>query len=115
MQIHNWNELPGHDKGDGRVQRVIAGENMTVLQQTIKAGTKPNPHSHPWEQMSIVLKGRATFRCMGKEVTHGPGGLVVFPPNEEHSTEVVGDEDFFVEEIFAPGVERLNKLAPDAE
>ena len=114
MQAYNWNELPGHDTGDGRVQRVIAGDNMTVLQQTIKAGSKPNPHSHPWEQMSIILSGRATFRCTGKEVTHGPGGLAVFPPNEEHSTEVVGDEDLFVEEIFAPGVERLNKLAPKA-
>ena len=111
MQTYNWNELPGHKKED-RVQRVVAGQNMTVLQQRLFSNMKPNPHSHPWEQMSIVLEGKAKFTCMGKEVVMGPGGVVVFPPNEVHCTELVAGEELFVEEIFAPGVERLNEMAP---
>jgi quercetin dioxygenase-like cupin family protein len=111
MQTYSWNELPAHEKED-RVQRVVAGQNMTVLQQRLLPNMKPNPHSHSWEQMSIVLAGKAKFSCMGKEVVMGPGGVVVFPPNEEHCTELVDGEELFVEEIFAPGVDRLNDMAP---
>jgi quercetin dioxygenase-like cupin family protein len=111
MQAYNWNEIPGHKKED-RVQRVVAGRNMTVLRQTLLPNMKPNPHSHPWEQISIVIEGKAKFSCMGKEVVMGPGGIVVFPPDEEHCTELVDGEALYVEEIFAPGVERLNELAP---
>ena len=110
MQAYNWNDIPGHKKED-RVQRVVAGANMTVLQQTLMPNMKPNPHKHDWEQMSIVLAGKAKFTCMGKEVIMGPGGVVVFPPNEIHCTELVDGEALFVEEIFAPGVDRLNEIA----
>ncbi len=111
MQAYNWNELSGHEQED-RTQWVVAGANMTVLRQRLKSTAEPRRHSHPWEQMSIVLEGRAKFSCMGKEVVMGPGGVVVFPANEEHCTELVDGGELFVEEIFAPGVERLNQLAP---
>ena len=48
----------------------------------------------------------------GKEVVLGPGGVVVFPPNQEHSTRNAGDGLLVLEEIFTPGMEALNELAP---
>jgi len=47
-------------------------------------------------------------------VTRGPGGVVIFPPDTEHSTQNLEDGNLVVEEIFSPGVERLNKLAPQS-
>lgn len=112
MKVYHFDEMEPHDTGE-RVQRVAAGERLTVLRQTIRAGVDVyNPHSHPNEQMTIVLKGKARFACGGREVALGPGGVVVFPPNREHSTRNAGDGELVLEEIFTPGVEKLNRLAP---
>ena len=112
VKYYNFEEMEAHDTGE-RIQRVVAGEKLTVLRQTIHAGVDMyNPHSHPNEQMTIVLEGTARFACGGKEVVLGPGGVVVFPPNQEHSTRNAGDGPLVLEEIFTPGVEKLNELAP---
>ena len=112
MKHYHFEEMAAHDTGK-RIQRVVAGERLTVLRQTIRAGVDMyNPHSHPNEQMTIVLEGRARFACGGKEVELGPGGVVVFPPNQEHSTRNAGDGPLVLEEIFTPGMEALNELAP---
>ncbi len=111
MKHYHFEEMAPHDTGE-RIQRVVAGANLTVLRQTIRAGVDIyNPHSHPNEQMTIVLDGKARFACGGREVVLGPGGVVVFPPNAEHSTRNAGDGDLVLEEIFTPGVKRLNRLA----
>lgn len=113
LKYYNFEEMEAHDTGE-RIQRVVAGEKLTVLRQTIRAGVDMyNPHSHPNEQMTIVLEGTARFACGGKEVVLGPGGVVVFPPNREHSTRNAGDGPLVLEEIFTPGVEKLNELAPE--
>ncbi|MDP7166304.1 MAG: cupin domain-containing protein [Nitrospinota bacterium] len=113
MQAYNWDDLPPHDPG-GRVQRVVAAERITILRQTIFAGhALSGRHSHPEEQVTIVLEGKARFACEDDETTLGPGGVVVFPPDKEHSTENVGDGDLVLEEVFSPGPDRLNKLAPE--
>jgi len=112
VKHYHFEEMEAHDTGE-RMMRVVAGERLTVLRQTIRAGVDMyNPHSHPNEQMTIVLEGTARFACGGKEVVLGPGGVVVFPPNQEHSTRNAGDGPLVLEEIFTPGVERLNELAP---
>lgn len=112
MKSYNWNEMTAHHQ-EGRVRRVVAGERMTILQQVIPPGPDSlGAHRHPQEQVSIVLEGKARFTCGQEEVILGPGGVVVFPSNMEHSTQNLEDKDLVVEEIFSPGVERLNKLAP---
>jgi len=114
MKSYDWNEMIAHQQ-EGRLRRVIAGERMTVLRQVIPSGPDSlGAHSHPQEQISIVLEGRARFTCADEEVTLGPGGAVIFPPDTEHSTQNLEDGDLVVEEIFSPGVERLNKLAPQS-
>ena len=112
VKHYHFEEMEAHNTGE-RIQRVVAGERLTVLRQKIQAGVDMyNPHSHPNEQITIVLEGQARFACGGKEVVLGPGGVVVFPPNEEHSTRNAGNGPLVLEEIFTPGVESLNKRAP---
>lgn len=110
MQVHNWNEIEPHHNS-GRVQRVISGERITVLRQTIPVGAPLRPHSHPHEQVTIIHGGRARFTCEGKSVELGPGGIVVLPPDKEHKTENIGDEELVFEEIFSPVREEIAQLA----
>ncbi|MEK6710700.1 MAG: cupin domain-containing protein [Nitrospinota bacterium] len=112
MKAYNWNELPGHPQ-DGRVRRVVAGDRVTVLRQSLpKSLPFAGAHSHPQEQISIILEGRARFTCDGESAELGPGGIVVFPACSLHSTENIGAGDLAVEEIFSPAQEMLNQIAP---
>lgn len=112
MKAYDWNQLPPHE-GGGRVRRVVAGDRITVLRQTILKGTRLGPaHFHPHEQISIVLEGRARFTCDGESAELGPGGVVVFPGGSLHSTENAGGGDLTIEEIFSPTREELGALAP---
>ncbi|MBI2132029.1 MAG: cupin domain-containing protein [Candidatus Tectomicrobia bacterium] len=112
MKAYDWNQLPPTEQ-DGRIRRVVAGDRITVLRQTIRKGMPlSGAHAHPQEQISIILEGRARFTCNGESAEFGPGGVVVFPGGSLHSTENTGGGDLIVEEIFSPAQETLNQLAP---
>ncbi len=112
MRAFNWNEMePVHQ--NGRTRRVVAGDALTVMRQTIPAGVPSSEaHRHPHEQISILLEGRARFTCEGESVELGPGGVVVFPGGSLHQTESLDGSELVIEEIFTPGREELNALAP---
>ena len=114
MRAYDWNRLPGHEgAGDGRVRRVVEGDRITVLRQTIKKGfPMGGPHTHPHEQISIVMEGRARFTCDGESAELGPGGIVVLPGGSLHETQNIGGGDLTIEEIFSPVNEMLKKYAP---
>ncbi|MEE9274143.1 MAG: cupin domain-containing protein [bacterium] len=112
MRAFNWNEMEPHFK-NGRTIRVVAGDALTVMRHTIHAGTQlSGMHSHPNEQISIVLEGRARFTCEGETVELGPGGIAVIPAGAEHKAESVDGSEFALEEIFTPGREDLNGMSP---
>ncbi len=72
MRSYDWNEMTAHQQ-EGRLRRVIAGERMTVLRQVIPSGPDSlGAHSHPQEQISIVLEGRARFTCAASPTTSRP-------------------------------------------
>lgn len=111
IQGYNWGEVPEHEI-DGRRLRVVAGVKVTVLRQIIPGGMNFSlRHTHQQEQISLVIRGRARFTCGEKSVELGPGGTVILPPNVEHETTQVGDEDLEIQEIFSPVHETLEKLA----
>src|SRR5574342_516338 len=73
---------------------VVEGERMQVGLITIKRGTASLPHSHPNEQWTYVLKGRARVSVGGQPQTlASPGTLIYAPPNVVHSVEVLPEED----------------------
>ena len=72
----------------------IEGERVIFGKLSIPAGTKAEPHSHPNEQMVIVLSGSFHMNIDGDECTLVADDIAHIPPNAIHSGEVVGDEDY---------------------
>jgi quercetin dioxygenase-like cupin family protein len=73
---------------------VVEGERMQVGLITIRRGTVSAPHSHPNEQWTYVLKGKARVSVGGQAPTlASPGTLIYAPPNVVHSVEALQDED----------------------
>ncbi|HTQ76248.1 MAG TPA: cupin domain-containing protein [Burkholderiales bacterium] len=73
---------------------VVEGERMQVGLITIPRGTASQPHSHPNEQWTYVLKGKARVHVAGQaETLATPGTLIYSPANVVHSVEVLPEED----------------------
>ena len=86
---------------------VVEGERMQVGLITIPRGTASQPHSHPNEQWTYVLKGRARVFVAGQpETTASPGTLIYSPASVVHSVEVLPEEDlvFFTVKDLSHGI-----------
>lgn len=69
----------------------LTGERIEVALMLLPAGTEGKPHSHPNEQIQVVLKGKARAVIGGKEHIVGPGGGILFPANVEHGAQIIED------------------------
>ena len=86
---------------------VVEGERMQVGLITIKRGQGSQPHSHPNEQWTYVLKGRARVKVGDQpETLASPGTLIYAPADVVHSVEVLPDEDlvFFTVKDLSHGI-----------
>lgn len=72
---------------------------MTVAQFRLKAGCVVQRHSHPQEQIAVVLEGVLEFEVGGKRFTAAAGDVVYIPPGVEHSATAVTDA---VVDAFSP-------------
>ena len=61
-----------------------ASEKMMLSLATLEPHAVVEEHSHPHEQVGIVLEGRAIFIIGGEEKTLGPGDIFRIPGNVRH-------------------------------
>ncbi len=89
-----WDEMksdlitPAYSSGRGPT---ITGERIEVAFMFYPAGTEAKAHSHPNEQIQVVLGGKVRAFIDGEEHVIGPGGGVLFPPNVEHGLRILED------------------------
>jgi|SRR5687767_11763590 quercetin dioxygenase-like cupin family protein len=96
MPIYNLNEIteefvtPKHSTAFGRL---ITGDNVEVGMLRFKAGQGARPHSHPHEQIVIVLSGKMRMTIGGEAAELQKGQAAHIPPNVLHSTDVIEDTE----------------------
>lgn len=61
-----------------------SADKMMLSYVQIAPGAIVAEHSHPHEQVGIVIEGRATFWIGGEEKTLGPGDRYRIPGNVKH-------------------------------
>ncbi len=81
--------------------RTCAAERMMMSFVDLDPGAVVEEHSHPHEQVGMILKGRATFFVGGEEKTLGPGDMYRAPGGVKHRV-VALDEPVQVLDIFYP-------------
>ena len=96
MPFFKWSEMksdfitPGYSSARGAN---IRGEVIEVGRFFYPAGTQAKPHSHPNEQVQVMLSGRIKSIVAGEERILGPGEAVLIPAETEHSLEVLEDTE----------------------
>ncbi len=90
---------------DGVYAQIVAGQELMAMRVTFEPGGFAVPHSHPHEQMSIVLQGQVEFTIDGEKKMLEAGDVVSIPGHVVHSAMAL--KETYLIEVFTPVREDL--------
>ena len=102
VQVARWDDLSTEVVYPGVRRQCVDAERMTVVRYTYAPGSVFPAHSHPEEQVTMVLSGEIEFDVAGATVQAGAGSVILIPSGVVHGARVLGDLE----------VETLNALSP---
>jgi gentisate 1,2-dioxygenase len=111
--FHKWDEItqdnePGPTLPAGMSRRgIILGDVMLGLHGAI-AGIRAEPHTHPNDQICIMIKGKMLMEIDGEQRIMEPGEFAYVPKNIEHRIQTM-DEDAIALDVFYPFREDIAK------
>jgi len=106
MVFHNPAEREGKELRDGIVARTFWGEEMLMAVVDLAAHSMLPTHSHPHEQVGMVLEGEVEFTIGGETRLLKAGDVYIAPSNVEHEVRV-GSQPAKVLDVFHPVREDL--------
>ena len=112
----NWNTMQWRPLREGMKQITLSmdAKDCTVTISQVVAGHAKRPHSHPEEQLALVISGECDYYVNGIAHHLTAGGFVVVPPNVEHYIDVHDtDEVCYQMDIFGTPRLEFNKAYQD--
>jgi quercetin dioxygenase-like cupin family protein len=97
----NWDNIPIERPAEGIERQMVVGQKMMICRFRFAPLLVTPEHTHPHEQMSIVVSGRVRFFIEGKEQIAEPGEVLHFPSNCLHGATMM-DEEVVLIDIFTP-------------
>src|SRR4030095_243185 len=99
--VTDWTKIPVEQVADGIRRQMVVGENVMVCRFTFEPFVVTDVHSHPHEQVTLVVAGKVKFTVDGLAVIAAPGDVLHFPPNNRHGATML-DEEVVLIDIFSP-------------
>jgi len=99
--IYDVASLPGFDPAPGIRMSVMSGKNVMTNWVKIEPNVSVPLHSHPHEQLGLVVEGQITMVIGGEARALVPGHAYRIPGNLPHSA-VAGPAGCLVVDIFSP-------------
>jgi quercetin dioxygenase-like cupin family protein len=102
--LYKWRELPRHDRWNGFMQQAaFRGDDALLTFNFVEPGKqRPEPHSHPFDQIALVLEGRLNLEIDGKVMDMPAGSICRIPKNAMHTGWPAGDKPVVNMDVFAP-------------
>ncbi len=86
MEKFSPDQEPPEVSTGGKVKRwVFVAGNLELIRYEYEAGTRFPEHSHPEEQVTVVIEGGITFHFPDRDVTLGAGDMLHIPGDTPHS------------------------------
>jgi quercetin dioxygenase-like cupin family protein len=101
LQLIHFDEIPGFELTPGVAARPLFGDRAMLNLVTFEPGATVAAHSHPHEQLGIVLSGMQALVIDGVAHELHPMDAYVMPGGVEHSA-YCGPEGATVLDVFAP-------------
>jgi len=104
MGFYSFKNIPKEEVSPGASRRIISGDKIMLVLWELKPGAEVPLHSHPHEQVTYVLQGKAEVTVGDEKMIVGPGDVyhVPFQSNLKHEVKVLGEETFIELDIFHP-------------
>ena len=96
-----WTKVPVTETAPGIKRQMVVGQNVMMVRFTFDPFVVTDEHTHPHEQMTLVIKGRVKFFIDGEEKVVSAGDILHFPPNNRHGATML-DEEVVLIDIFSP-------------
>jgi len=97
----NWSNIPIEHPAEGIERQMVVGEQLMICRFRFAPFLVTPEHTHPHEQMSLVISGRVRFFVEGEERLALPGDVLHFPSNSLHGATMM-DEEVVIIDIFTP-------------
>jgi quercetin dioxygenase-like cupin family protein len=101
LQLIHFDEIPGFQMTQGVAAQPLFGERAMLNLVTFEPGATVAAHSHPHEQLGIVLTGMQALVVDGVAHELHPMDAYVLPGGVEHSA-YCGPDGATVLDVFAP-------------
>jgi len=99
--VTDWTKIPVEHVAEGIRRQMVVGEKVMVCRFTFDPFVVTDVHSHPHEQITMVMAGKVKFTVDGLSVIAAPGDVLHFPSNNSHGATML-DEEVVLIDIFSP-------------
>lgn len=113
--VYNLQDVPTAHEDAGSRQKIFRGLDSMVGFTTITADEEAVPHSHPFEQINLLIKGELDFFVGGEIVTLNEYDIIEIPPGVEHEARELGDEPAELLAFWPLREDRLENTAYQTE
>jgi quercetin dioxygenase-like cupin family protein len=97
----NWDSVPVERPSEGIERQMVVGQQLMLCRFRFAPFLVTPEHSHPHEQMSIVVSGRVRFFVEGEERIAVAGDVLQFPAGCWHGATMM-EEEVILLDIFTP-------------
>jgi unsaturated pyranuronate lyase len=101
IQVFALDRAEGMSPLEGIEMRAVFGAGASLNLITLEAGAEIPPHTHPHEQIGIVVEGVEILLVEGREYHLGPMQAYVVPSEVEHGG-LGGPNGCVVLDVFVP-------------
>jgi quercetin dioxygenase-like cupin family protein len=99
--VTDWSKIPVKKTAEGIERQMVVGQNVMMCRFRFAPFVITPEHSHPHEQMTLVVQGKVKFFISGEERIVSPGDVLHFPPDNRHGATML-DEEVILIDIFSP-------------
>ncbi len=98
--LHRWADITPEPMNPLLTRQYVSGEKSMAARILLKKGCIVPEHSHPNEQIALILSGALEFRVQDESIIVRAGEMIVLPPNVPHSAVALEDTEDI--DFFAP-------------
>ena len=99
--VTDWNKIPVETIAEGIDRQMVVGQKIMICRLRFDPFVDTPAHSHPHEQMTLVMQGKAKFILGDEERVVSAGDVLHIPSNLWHGATML-DEEVVLIDIFSP-------------
>ena len=99
--VTDWDKIPVEKTAEGIERQMVVGQNVMMCRFRFAPRVVTAEHTHPHEQMTLVVAGKVRFFIEGEERIVSAGDVLHFPPHNRHGATMLEEEVILID-IFSP-------------